>query len=434
VRWNGAFTQMPHSYAPVQGYQMGVYPTDEGQMLVNGTLVGQPQYAASHLAHRVCLDPNTVWMGVSAHNGYAYGQPGFVVSTPAVHYHIPAPRPTRFSQRILAPVTYGLLAPRILPTRNVVHETVREETAQIMTHRGEKPEEASPPTYANIPPPPPPPTAATHPAFKTTTFRPTESHHFRTPPRQKGSSAAPRRNREVERLAAKLWGYLRVGSPLIGAMDSTVIVALGSEPLGSGNLRVADRAAALFLSGHAPLLVCTGGKKGKDGRLKAAEKFGAHFKTTFGVPAHCIVTDSESITAVESCKFVAKLLKKKGIQAKSVLLVSQPHKERRTRGTFWNHWPGEPCPTFFVTSPQITFDEYIKENNITFDDLVNTMVGDLQRLKEWRRKDSMDQEIPEDVLEAWELLVRMNYTSHLIPHFNVEFKHSTPSSSANKVA
>ena len=51
--------------------------------------------------------------------------------------------------------------------------------------------------------------------------------------------------------------------------------------------------------------------------------------------------------------------------------------ERRTYATIKVHWPNKKV---IVTSPQINFEDY-PTKDISKDDVINIMVGDLQRIK-----------------------------------------------------
>jgi hypothetical protein len=67
-----------------------------------------------------------------------------------------------------------------------------------------------------------------------------------------------------------------------------------------------------------------------------------------------------------------------------------------------------------ITSPQISFDDYPNEN-IPADRVIEIMVGDLQRIKEYPAKGfQIYQEIPANVWNAFERLVELGFDGHLI--------------------
>jgi hypothetical protein len=93
------------------------------------------------------------------------------------------------------------------------------------------------------------------------------------------------------------------------------------------------------------------------------------------------------------------------------IAVQKPYMERRTLATFHARWPELDV---VVTSPQLDFDAY-PTGEISLDDVVHIMVGDLQRLILYARKGwSEPQPVPPEVMEAYQRLVEAGYTRRLI--------------------
>jgi hypothetical protein len=87
--------------------------------------------------------------------------------------------------------------------------------------------------------------------------------------------------------------------------------------------------------------------------------------------------------------------------------------ERRTFATFKAQWPDN-ATDITVTSPPISYDDYFNEQNPK-EMIVNIMVGDLQRIKEYPKLGyQIEQEIPRNVSQAYEDLVAAGYTKHLM--------------------
>ena len=85
--------------------------------------------------------------------------------------------------------------------------------------------------------------------------------------------------------------------------------------------------------------------------------------------------------------------------------------ERRSFATFKKHWPGK---KLIVTSPQIPFEQYATKD-IPLERVINIMVGDLQRIKVYAEKGfQVYQEIPPDVWDAYEQLVKLGFDKQLI--------------------
>jgi len=206
-------------------------------------------------------------------------------------------------------------------------------------------------------------------------------------------------------LAKKLWDYHHMGHQPV---PSDCILALGSH-----DTRVAEAAAQLYLEGLAPLLIFSGGL----GNLTLgvwdepeADKFAA-IAIKMGVPEKDIIIENQSTNTGENIIFTQQALKERGLAPKTFIVVQKPYMERRSYATFKKRWPEK---EFVVASPQIPFEEYPTEE-ISMEDVIHIMAGDLQRIKLYPEKGfQIYQEIPEDVWEAWEELVRRGYTGNLI--------------------
>lgn len=206
--------------------------------------------------------------------------------------------------------------------------------------------------------------------------------------------------------AAKItWDYMLMHHELEKA---DVILVLGSS-----DLRKAEYAAQLYHEGWAPLLIFSGG----EGRTTAglwgmseAEKF-ASIAIEKGVPEEAILLEKKSTNTGENILFTKELLEAKGIHPKKMIVAQKPYMERRTYATFMKQWPGM---DFIVTSPKISFEDYPQEGR-SMEHIINMMVGDLQRIKEYPALGfQIEQEIPESVWEAYEQLVQQGFTEQLI--------------------
>jgi hypothetical protein len=89
--------------------------------------------------------------------------------------------------------------------------------------------------------------------------------------------------------------------------------------------------------------------------------------------------------------------------------------ERRSYATFRKLWPEKEV---IVTSPQVSFQSYLAEytnRSLSVADVVGIMVGDLQRIKLYPARGwQLEQDIPDEVWEAFERLVRAGYDKYLI--------------------
>ena len=209
---------------------------------------------------------------------------------------------------------------------------------------------------------------------------------------------------EIKAWAKQLWDYHHMQHIL---KKSDCILALGSH-----DLRVADRAAELYLEGWAPLLVFSGGLGNLTSDIwtvPEADQFAA-IAIQKGVPESAILIENKSTNTGENITFTQKLLSAKGVNPNQFIVVQKPYMERRSYATFKKHWPEK---ELLVTSPQFSFEEYPTED-ITMEKVINIMVGDLQRIKYYPAKGfQIAQEIPDDIWQIYEKLIAKGFDKHL---------------------
>ncbi len=209
---------------------------------------------------------------------------------------------------------------------------------------------------------------------------------------------------QVLELAEILWNYHRMNMPLEPA---DVIMVMGSH-----DLRVGEYGARLWLDGWAPWLLLSGGLGNLTKHIweeAEADQF-ARIAREMGVPQERILIENRSTNTGENVAFSRALLEKRGIEANSFLLVQKPYMERRSYATFRKVWPEKAAR---VTSPPIPFREYFSPET-PFDVVIQVMVGDLQRILIYpARGFQIPQEVPDEVISAFEALVAAGYDRHL---------------------
>ncbi|KAA9039490.1 YdcF family protein [Ginsengibacter hankyongi] len=210
---------------------------------------------------------------------------------------------------------------------------------------------------------------------------------------------------ETFSLAQILWDYHHMNHQL---EKSDCILALGSH-----DLRVAERAAELYLEGWAPFIIMSGGLGNftkETWTEPEADQFAA-IAIQKGVPEQHILIENKSTNTGENILFTQKLLAQKNIHPSSFIVVQKPYMERRSYATFKMHWPEK---KLLITSPQIPFDKY-HTADILIEKVINIMTGDLQRIIIYpERGFQIFQEIPPQVYEAYEKLVAAGFNKHLI--------------------
>jgi len=206
-------------------------------------------------------------------------------------------------------------------------------------------------------------------------------------------------------LARKLWDYHHMQHQL---QKADCILALGSH-----DLRVAERAAELYLHGWAPLLIFSGGLGNftKEVWTRSEADLFAEIAIAKGVPVKDILVENKSTNTGENIVFTQQLLESRNIHPQSFIVVQKPYMERRSYATFKRHWPDK---DLVVTSPQYSFEDYpIPE--IPLEKVIHIMVGDLQRIKFYPQKGfQVYQEIPTEVWQAFGKLVDAGFDQHLM--------------------
>jgi len=212
-------------------------------------------------------------------------------------------------------------------------------------------------------------------------------------------------NNETFQLAKKLWDYHHMNHALEKA-DCIFV-------LGSHDLRVAERAAQLYLEGWAPMIIFSGGLGNFTKEMwteTEADQFAA-IAINMGVPEEAILIENKSTNTGENILFTQRLLSQRDLYPQSFIVVQKPYMERRSYATFKKHWVDK---KLIVTSPQVSFEEYPTEE-IPLERVINIMVGDLQRIKFYPEKGfQIFQEIPADVWLAYEQLIACGFNKHLM--------------------
>jgi uncharacterized SAM-binding protein YcdF (DUF218 family) len=213
----------------------------------------------------------------------------------------------------------------------------------------------------------------------------------------------------IHALAEKIWHYHQLKHGLEKA-DAILVLC-------SHDKKVAERGAQLFLEGWAPLLIYAGGL-GAITRgmwsVPEADQF-AEIAIGMGVPGERILIENRSTNTGENIVLTRQLLAEKRIDPRKFILVQKPYMERRSFATFRKVWPEKEV---LVTSPQVSFDEYLRSyanEELSKDDVISIMVGDLQRIKLYPEKGfQIYQEVPPDVWSAYEELIAAGYNQRLV--------------------
>ena len=216
-------------------------------------------------------------------------------------------------------------------------------------------------------------------------------------------------NHHTHSLAEIIWRYHQMNHQIEPA-DAILVLC-------SHDKKVAERGAELFLGGWAPLLIFSGGLGSITRDIwtePEADQF-AKIAIAMGVSKERVLIENRSTNTGENILFTKQLLIARNIDPQKFILVQKPYMERRSFATFKKVWPEKDVR---VTSPQVSFDEYLESysaKELSADDVISIMVGDLQRIKIYAAEGfQIHQEIPDDIWSAYEELVRSGYNQRLI--------------------
>jgi uncharacterized SAM-binding protein YcdF (DUF218 family) len=212
---------------------------------------------------------------------------------------------------------------------------------------------------------------------------------------------------EILKLLKTIWDYSLMHQTL---EKSDVVLILGSRDVGP-----LYRGVEIFKAGLAEYLVLSGGvicKNPNNSKSQTEAEYYKDLAVSAGVPEGNIIIENQSTNTGDNLLFSKKVLEDLNIPHQKIILVQKPYMERRIFATACAQWLG---PQFTVTSEEISMEDYFKKEDVELGKTINTMVGDLQRIKEYPKKGfQIYQEIPGEVWQAYEELVRLGFDKRLI--------------------
>lgn len=183
--------------------------------------------------------------------------------------------------------------------------------------------------------------------------------------------------------------------------------------LGSHDLSVAVYAAELYHRGMFPLIVFSGANAPTTVEVfprGEAVHYAEHARS-LGVPDNAIVVEPEATNTAENIENSREVLAARGIDPRSVTLVSRPYQQRRAYATFRKLWPE---PEVICQSLPVSLGDYLEQIGDA-DRVLNMLVGDTQRITEYARRGfAIEQTMPTEVTDAYRRLVSHGYTARLI--------------------
>ena len=208
---------------------------------------------------------------------------------------------------------------------------------------------------------------------------------------------------EIHAAIARLWDYHRMHHELVNA---EIILVFGSN-----DLRVAGHAAELWHGGLAPRILFSGarGRMTQDWADTEAASL-ARVALEAGVPAECVLTEDRATNTGENIRFSRELLAGRGLTPSTAIVVQKPYMERRTFAALGAQWPELECR---MSSPALDFSEYCT-GELTPELVLAAATGDFQRILDYPALGfATVQQVPEEVMAAYRLLVSEGFDSRL---------------------
>ncbi|MFB9909655.1 YdcF family protein [Allokutzneria oryzae] len=204
-----------------------------------------------------------------------------------------------------------------------------------------------------------------------------------------------------------LWDYNHMGHEL---QRCDVGIGLGSHDLG-----VATHSAELFHAGYFPLIVFSGANAPTTvDRFPRGEAVHYREHALFlGVPDEAVLVEPEAKHTTANIELSRALLESRGIEVRSVLLVSRPYQQRRAYAACRKVWPEVEV---VCSSQDVELVEYLAGIG---DDakVINTIVADTQRIRVYGDQGlAIPQEIPTEAWVSYERLVQAGYDKRVIPN------------------
>ncbi len=198
-----------------------------------------------------------------------------------------------------------------------------------------------------------------------------------------------------------LWDYHNIQQDLPSRVN-LILVA------GSHDDRVAVYGARLSKVVSAHVLVTSGGF-GKITSDTLSEPEAVRFKRIMesnGIEEGVILTEETSTNTGENVTRTCALLRNRGIEIKSGIIVTKPHMKRRALATAQKQWP---VVSWWVAAPEINFENY-PSGEVPEQRMIELMVGDLQSVERYAKLGyQVPQHIPDAVWDAYRELVKLGF-------------------------
>lgn len=216
-------------------------------------------------------------------------------------------------------------------------------------------------------------------------------------------------NAEIMENLHTLWDYMQLNELPVNA---SCIVGLGCY-----NTDIAKQAAKLYFDGLAPKILFSGGlgRNTKSMWVMSEARHFADIALCLGVPEKDILLEDKSTNTAENILFTREILKQHGITPDRLLVIHKPYMQRRVKAAWGVYWPE--CEVTMTSYPQSMEDYFAHPGGTDHSPAftANMIVGDFQRILLYPEKGyQLPQEVPEDVMKAYEFLVKQGFTEQMV--------------------
>jgi len=218
----------------------------------------------------------------------------------------------------------------------------------------------------------------------------------------------------TKNLLKTMWDYMVLDMDIPPKLD--LIIGCGCE-----NLEIPVRCSNLIKKGYANYIIFSGGLgkiTSKIFNISEAEIY-KQIAIENGIDGNKILIENKSTNTGNNFRFSIKIIEEANITDDKILIVHSKFSERRTLATAKAIITDK---ELYITSPNISFEEYINRMNQKEDDLVkniiSVIVGDVQRMIIFPQFGwQIEQDVPQNVLNAYNQLKELGYIKFV---FNVE--------------
>lgn len=205
--------------------------------------------------------------------------------------------------------------------------------------------------------------------------------------------------------ARTIWAFL---NPEYAVKSSDFMLVLGSS-----DLSVAQHASKLWFENLAGYVVISGGfgKLTKDlWAASEARKF-SEIMLDNGIPEDKIILEEKATNTGANIVNTKELAAALGLPCNSGILVTKPYMKRRAFNTASKQWA---AVVWSASAEEVSFEDYFSRQADPHN-FIGIMVGDLQRIKIYAEMGfQIGDEVPEDVWESYEALVRAGYDKYVV--------------------